>query len=217
MRRVVALGAKTSRRHAQGDESRERILDAAAEIASLRGFHGTSIAEVCKRSGLPASSVYWHFSNKDHLLAAVIQRSFDSWLAGVMRTGLRAPGADLGDHLVSSMRRQALGLIQSPEFIRLGLMLALEQHPNEPTARALFLQIRERALDLVANSLEQMISEVRGRADAKLARRLGRLVLAAADGVFIAYQVDPDSMVLEDEFQLLGEMIVRHISAPSEG
>ncbi|SOD89368.1 transcriptional regulator, TetR family [Streptomyces sp. Ag109_G2-15] len=64
-------------------ESRQRILDAAAEIAGERGYEGTSIAAVSAKCGLPASSIYWHFENKDNLIAAVIERSFETWLAEV--------------------------------------------------------------------------------------------------------------------------------------
>lgn len=62
--------------------SREKILDAAAEIAGERGYEGTSINLISERSGLPASSIYWHFKDKDELIAAVIDRSGTSWLGG---------------------------------------------------------------------------------------------------------------------------------------
>src|SRR5712692_5586943 len=71
------------RKRANGEASRERILDAAAEIASERGYEGASIALVSERSGLPASSIYWHFEDKDKLIAAVIERSYNRWLEGM--------------------------------------------------------------------------------------------------------------------------------------
>src|ERR1700739_3925339 len=69
------------RRRADGELSRERILDAATEIAAERGYEGTSIALVSAKCGLPASSIYWHFKDKDDLIAAIIERSFRAWLA----------------------------------------------------------------------------------------------------------------------------------------
>ena len=47
----------------------------------MRGYSGTSIAAVSKASGLPPSSIYWHFTDKDDLLAAVIERSYGAWVA----------------------------------------------------------------------------------------------------------------------------------------
>ena len=69
-------------KRADGELSRERILDAATEIAAERGYEGTSIALVSAKCGLPASSIYWHFKDKDDLIAAVIERSF---AAGCLR------------------------------------------------------------------------------------------------------------------------------------
>ena len=72
----MAEADRSRRRRANGEESRQKILDAATEIAASRGYDGTSIALVSKLSGLPASSIYWHFADKDELIAAVIERSF---------------------------------------------------------------------------------------------------------------------------------------------
>src|SRR6185312_12889685 len=44
--------------------SRERILKATAAVAAERGYDGTTISEITRRSGLSASSVYWHFTDK---------------------------------------------------------------------------------------------------------------------------------------------------------
>ena len=75
--------AAVRRKRSHGEESRQRILDAAAKIAGDRGYEGTSIALVSERSGLPASSIYWHFEDKDHLIAAVIEHSFNRWLENI--------------------------------------------------------------------------------------------------------------------------------------
>lgn len=56
----MAAGNQPKRRkRADGELSRERILDAATEIAAERGYEGTSIALVSDKCGLPASSIYW--------------------------------------------------------------------------------------------------------------------------------------------------------------
>lgn len=68
------------RKRADGELSRERILDATTEIAAERGYEGTSIALVSAKFDLPASSFYWHFKSKDDPIAAVIERSFGTWL-----------------------------------------------------------------------------------------------------------------------------------------
>src|SRR5438067_11777624 len=72
---------KTERRHRQGEESRSAILDATLAIAAERGYDGTTVALVQEATGLPASSIYWHFGSKDELLAATLDPAYRRWRA----------------------------------------------------------------------------------------------------------------------------------------
>src|SRR6476620_3153508 len=105
------------RKRADGELSRQRILDAATEIAAERGYEGTSIALVSKKCGLPASSIYWHFKDKDDLIAAVIERSFASWLSA-----WDIPTEGSGEQRIVGVATQAANAyLDSPDFIRLGM------------------------------------------------------------------------------------------------
>ena len=83
----MATKNESVKKRSHGIAARDKILDAAGEIASERGYEGTSISLVSKRSGLPASSIYWHFKNKDDLISAVIERSFNAWLQALIDFG----------------------------------------------------------------------------------------------------------------------------------
>lgn len=61
---MAATKQPKRRKRADGEMSRERILDAATEIAAERGYEATSIGLVSAKCGLPASSIYWHFKTK---------------------------------------------------------------------------------------------------------------------------------------------------------
>ena len=111
---------KRRQRRADGEQSRARILDAATEIAAERGYEGTSIGAVSAKCGLPASSIYWHFKDKDDLIAAVIERSFANWLkVWQLPEDLLAR-----DRLMEVAAGTAKAVLDSPDFLRLGLMLA---------------------------------------------------------------------------------------------
>ena len=138
--------APKRRRRVDGEASRTRILDAATEIASERGYEGTSIALVSTKCGLPASSIYWHFKDKDDLIAAVIERSFAQWLSAWQMPDEGTPR----ERFVGLAMQVAKALLDSPDFLRLGLMLALERRPVEPRARAMFIAVRAQAFDTLA-------------------------------------------------------------------
>ena len=182
------------RKRADGELSRERILDAATEIAAERGYEGTSIGAVSAKCGLPASSIYWHFKDKDDLIAAVIERSFASWLMA-----WRLPDEGAARDRVAGLAMQiAKALLDSPDFIRLGLMLALERRPVEPQARAMFLQARAQACYELTNTLRELTP---GLTDAQI-NQLVTYAIAGADGLFIAKEIGGDAVDLVGLFEL---------------
>jgi AcrR family transcriptional regulator len=184
----------TRRKRADGELSRERILDAATEIAAERGYEGASIALVSAKCGLPASSIYWHFKNKDDLIAAVIERSFADWLKAWQVPVEGSPQ----DRLVGLAMQIAKALLDSPDFIRLGLMLSLERRPVEPRARAMFLQLR-------AQTFGQLVETMRGFTPELTDAQVHQLVtyaIAGADGLFIAKEIGGDAVDLLALFEL---------------
>jgi AcrR family transcriptional regulator len=199
--KVKAAGARRPARQtrAHGEASRQRILDAAAEIAGERGYDGTSVALVSERSGLPASSIYWHFEDKDALVAAVIERSFARWLEGMSASLPQRSSATREELFAAAARRTARALAGAPDFLRLGLMLALQRRPWEPSARRRFLEVREQTFARVVASYRAFFA---GALDARGARALATLAMAIADGLFIAREIEGDALDFEAAFQL---------------
>jgi AcrR family transcriptional regulator len=190
----LAKKVQPRRKRADGELSRERILDAANEIAAERGYEGASIALVSAKCGLPASSIYWHFKNKDDLIAAVIERSFGDWLKAWQVPVEGSPQ----DRLVGLAMQIAKALLDSPDFIRLGLMLSLERRPVEPRARAMFLQSRAQTFDQLVETMRGFTPDL---TDAQV-HQLVTYAIAGADGLFIAKEIGGDAVDLLALFEL---------------
>ncbi|MEU1404976.1 TetR/AcrR family transcriptional regulator [Streptomyces sp. NPDC005728] len=191
----------TRKKRANGVESRQRILDAAVEIAGERGYEGTSIAAVSAKCGLPASSIYWHFKDKDDLIAAVIERSFETWLTAVV-----LPGEESGTPLerVTAMAANvARALVDAPDFLRLGLMLALERRPVEPRGRTVFLQVR----DIARGKIIEVIRTLAPDLDESSAYTLADYAVAGADGLFIKREISGDAFDLVAMFELHARLV----------
>lgn len=182
-------------------ESRQRILDATVEIAGERGYEGTSIAAVSAKCGLPASSIHWHFKDKDDLIAAVIERSFETWLAAV-----ELPGEETGTPLeraTAMAANVAKSLVDAPDFLRLGLMLALERRPAEPRGRTVFLQVREIARRRVAAVLTELLPDL----DEAAVHTLTTYAVAGADGLFVQREIHGDAVDLVAMFELHARLV----------
>ena len=190
---------KRRQRRADGEQSRARILDAATEIAAERGYEGTSIGAVSAKCGLPASSIYWHFKDKDDLIAAVIERSFANWLkVWQLPEDLLAR-----DRLMEVAAGTAKAVLDSPDFLRLGLMLALERRPVEPRARAMYIQVRDQAFEALKTSMSALVPNL----TEEQVRQLATYAIAGADGLFIAKEIGGDSVDLLGLFAIHGQAL----------
>ncbi len=74
--------ARTSTQ-ARGDRSRARLLDAAVQAFSAKGFHGTSTRDIATAAGLSPAAVYVHHRSKEELLHAIAVRGHEVILEAV--------------------------------------------------------------------------------------------------------------------------------------
>lgn len=54
--------------------TRERILEAALELFTERGYDKTSVREVAERVGITKAALYYHFPSKGSLLSSLVER-----------------------------------------------------------------------------------------------------------------------------------------------
>jgi AcrR family transcriptional regulator len=59
---------------AESTEGRERLMQAAYELFSERGYADVPIHEIAEAAGMTRSAPYYHFRNKEELYAAVMRR-----------------------------------------------------------------------------------------------------------------------------------------------
>ena len=57
----------------QTSDTREKILTAALEVFSAKGFHGTTVDEIAERAELGKGTVYRHFHSKKGLFSELIR------------------------------------------------------------------------------------------------------------------------------------------------
>lgn len=70
-------------------EKRERILDAASVLMNQHGVKGMTFVDVAQQVGLNTTSITYYFKRREHLAAAVLERSLDR-----MEQMVRAAGAE---------------------------------------------------------------------------------------------------------------------------
>ncbi len=178
---------------ADGARSRERILDAAEQLLSERGYAGTGIAAISQTSGLPASSIYWHFENKEDLTAAVVERATERWVSALEASepGPTAPSEAIVAWIQRSVEDMGRRL---PFFMRLSLLLGLELGPREPALMERLRRGHDLIHSVVRGSLERVLTAEGRPTDAGEIDRVARLTMAFSQGAFVSRVFDPESI-----------------------
>ncbi len=110
-----------------GEERRRRIVEAAVDLFSRRGFRGTTTREIAEAAGISEAMIFKHFATKQELYSAIIEaKSMTEEL--VARAATAASAKDDAGVL------RAVGLTmleqteKDPTLMRLLLFSALEGH-----------------------------------------------------------------------------------------
>jgi len=76
-------------------DTRQVLIDAAAEVIARHGVEAASTREIYLRAGVKAPTLYHHFGDKQGLLDAVVTDAFERYLA--QKRALRATGDPAAD------------------------------------------------------------------------------------------------------------------------
>ncbi|MGB3356274.1 MAG: TetR/AcrR family transcriptional regulator [Mycobacterium sp.] len=192
------MAQPTTKKQRQGEDSRELILDSTERLMGTRGYAATSISDICKACGLPASSIYWHFGSKDGVLAAVMERGAARFFAAIPR---HDESADTG--IQPQFDATARLLAQHPDFLRLFFILSLERH-DDPAVERIVRRVRDTAIDGWRNAISTLMPADTPSAKAEdVIAELTALAVAVSDGVFIADHLEPDSTDVERMYRRL--------------
>ena len=59
-------------------ETRDKILAAALELYTEKGYHNTTVDEISKRAGMSTGIAYRYFKNKKAILLAALTYAFEN-------------------------------------------------------------------------------------------------------------------------------------------
>ena len=77
---AIPRAAQTLRRTRIQEEKEEIILEAALEVFSHRGFHGSTIDQIADVAGMSKPNLLYYFRTKEAMHRALIDRVLENWL-----------------------------------------------------------------------------------------------------------------------------------------
>jgi AcrR family transcriptional regulator len=189
----------------QRQQTRARLLDAAAQVFAHRGFHAATLDEVAEAAGYTKGAVYSNFAGKDDLVLALLDQ-----------------------HLAAQLQQiEALDVIESSEELRAALRARTEQ--EFAAARDFGVLLVEFSLYAMRHpaaqaELASRYRQLRGRLAQLVATRYARhqssppmppehlaaLALATDAGLFLQYAAEPDAL----PWELHADAIIQLLDPP---
>jgi AcrR family transcriptional regulator len=116
----VTTGTSTRlSRKQQAQANQERLLDAALEVFTARGFHGATLEQIAAAAGFTTGAVYSRFASKADLFLALLERTIEQRMADLRRLG-RGEVGDVGAAIAHTwwgrVRKQPEWLLVVIEF-----------------------------------------------------------------------------------------------------
>jgi AcrR family transcriptional regulator len=199
----------------QGEYSRQEILDAASRLMAAQGYAGTSMAHIAKESGLPQSSIYWHFSSKAGVLSAVMERGAERFFADLYGPPDEQPETG-PDVLRRTLRRASGAILAHPEFLRLFILLLLSGGDDQ----AVVQRVRAEGRRTLHATLCATFAEHGEHVARKVADQLADYAVGIFDGAFLAIQNNaslshPQLMeLMADSLLLVGRQLAEQPARP---
>jgi AcrR family transcriptional regulator len=132
---------------------RERILDAAAELAAAADYDRVQMLDVAKSAEVAIGTLYRYFPSKTHLFAALFDATIGRFVDEHWSTGGADPIAELGENLVALNR----ALIHAPRLCGAMLQAASATYMAGPTEDGL---VPESALpQVIARTLANLATD----------------------------------------------------------
>jgi len=124
------------------DLTRQRLIRAALELFTTRGYHDTTTAQIAKKAGIAEGTIYRHFASKQQLLNE-LYRAAQRWAARVVQEAARNPqGGTARAQLTAVANGLVEGAANEAAIVKLGLLEPLaallddESHRTEREFRS---------------------------------------------------------------------------------
>jgi len=168
-------------------QARADVLRAAEELMAAKGYWSTTMADLIRVSGVPSSSIYWHFSSKSGVLAAVMAQGATSFFSSITEADLEVSQLEPRESIERMLRQSATAMADNPSFMILYITFLLHKE-EEPAAMEHVSEVRKQALEVIRAHLRKSYAHWGAERAQRIADRVAPLALSTFDGFFISQQ-----------------------------
>jgi AcrR family transcriptional regulator len=141
----------------QGASRRGEILDAAKRLFLTDGFERATIRKIAATVGVSSAALYLYFPDKDAILRAIAESTFETLLAALEESQRKAD-TDL-ERLRAGLRAYIAFGLAHPDEYRLTFLAKMmaSSGPGRPADPCQTVPAADRSFDILVNGIEQLM------------------------------------------------------------
>jgi AcrR family transcriptional regulator len=191
---------RTRAARAQGRAARDELLAAALRVFAERGYQKAGVDEIAAAAGYSKGALYWHFSDKEELLSALIEERIDAPMRAMVALLESAPperdmSVEASREFARQLSRQRDALLLEREYWSLAI--------RDPKLRARYAERQTEMRHSMARALEARASHLGTPGLPMPAEDVARIVMSIIGGLTVDELIDPGSFRTD----LLGETL----------
>ena len=144
---------------AEDHATRQRLLDAAAQLFAERGFPNVTVRDICSRAGANVAAVNYYFRDKSGLYQEVINRIIVFMQQMMERAHDAGPNKTAEERLRHYIHTFLQHILQGGDTCWQGMLMAREMTDPSPGLDMIFQQ----AIRPNSERVRALISEIMGR------------------------------------------------------
>jgi AcrR family transcriptional regulator len=141
----------------RGEQTRSDILQAAHDLFTRQGYHGTSMRQIAQQAGLALGGLYNHFSSKEQVFEAVFL-AFHPYHQ-VLPLIAAAQGTNLEELVQDAIRRMVQAVQGHPDFMNLMFIELVEF--KSAHARQLFTTLFPQGMQILQHLVGSYPEQIR--------------------------------------------------------
>jgi AcrR family transcriptional regulator len=190
----------------RSQQRHQRILDAATQVFSTKGYHGTLVDEIAAEADTSKGGVYFHFPNKQAIFLALLDR-----LAHLLRERVEAAVQTETDPVRRAERALHVVLETFGSHRRLARLFLVEALGAGPEFNARMVQIRADFADFIKVQLDEAVAQ---RAIPPLNTSVAATAwFGAVNEVVTHWALAAEPGKLEDAYPTVRRLLLRGIQA----
>jgi TetR/AcrR family transcriptional regulator, transcriptional repressor for nem operon len=193
----------------KGEETRRRIVAAAAPIFNQHGYDGSSLSALMEATGLKKGGIYRHFSSKEELAAEAFDYTWEAaWKARMVHVDQQATGPGKLKQLIANFIDHRPGIAGGCPVLN----TAVDADNGNPVLRARV----EKALRFWKTRLQKIVKDSEERGELRPGvdpKAVATLIVATLEGALMISRIEHSDGALRQVQAHLNQYIDNEIAA----